>query len=181
MAKKSENVSPWKFNDDSQGIGMVVKRQKSLKSMDWVVNESIFQEKSISWYFVLLCITLIFAGLIFLITKDKITTGVIILCAGVFAYYAGHKPRSIQYKLDDSNLTIAAKNFSLSSFKSFFIVEGIELATFILIPQKRFSPAITLYSEVKDANKIVNLLSQELPLDKNREDSVDRLMRRINF
>ena len=184
MAKKTDNPAPWKFTDDSQDLGLnnnAVANQEKLKPINWVVNESIFQEKSILWYIVLVCVALVFAGLVLLVTKDKITTGIILICALVFGYYAGKRPRQVEYRLDGANLTISEKSHSLGGFKSFFIVGGDRSTSFILIPQKRFSPALTVYAALKDTDKVSNFLSNELPLDKNREDSVDRFLRRINF
>jgi len=182
MANDKDSGVQWKFvdEDDSDSSDLTVKT-KPPRPVSWTISESMFETKSITWYLILAAAAIVFAGLVYLFTRDKITTGVIIVTAIVLGYYAGHKLTAITYKLEEDNLRIDTKQYRLGRFRSFFVIEQDKSTNFILIPLKRFSPAITLYANPKDGEKVLDVLNHYLPIDKNREDIVDRFMRRINF
>jgi hypothetical protein len=185
MAKNDATEATWKFDKDAESSILPSApesvKDKSLSPIEWVINESVFKEKTVGWYFVLGFSALIFAALVYLLTRDKITTGFIIFCAAIFGYYAGHRPHPIRYKLEDDTIMVDEKSFKFDVFKSFFVVDDHGIANLILLPQKRFSPGLTVLAEPKNAEKVIDYLSQHLPLDKNREDTIDKFFRRINF
>ncbi len=121
------------------------------------------------------------AAIIFLLTKDKISSGVVIVVAVIFAFAAARKPRELQYLVNDHGIRIDKKDYPYQNFRSFAVVqeEGIESIWFM--PLKRFMPIISIYFAPEDGDKIVDVLNQSLPIEDHQPDLVDRLMHRLHF
>jgi len=154
---------------------------KHVESVSWSASEFIHHQKSAGWYITLGLAGIILAAITFLLTKDKISTGVIIFAALIFGFYASHKPRTLNYKLDDSGLSIGEKFYSYGSFKSFAVAEEGAFSSIVLMPLKRFMPLTSLYYEPKDETKITDILALRLPVETHKRDAVDSLMNRIRF
>lgn len=149
--------------------------------ISWTASEFVSHEKSAGWYGVLLLVTAIVAALIYLVTKDTISTGVVIIAALAFAVLAGRKPRQLQYQLDDASVSIGQKQLGYNTFKSFSVVPEGAFSSIVFWPLKRFAPLTTIYFAPDDEQKIIDLLSKHLPLEEHKLDAVDRTMRRIRF
>ena len=66
----------------------------SADDVTWSASEFVAHDKSINWYIALAASVLFFTAIVYLITKDKITSGVIIFAAIIFGVYAARKPRT---------------------------------------------------------------------------------------
>lgn len=122
-----------------------------------------------------------FAAAVFLLTKDKISVVVIVVAALLLGAYANHKPRQLEYRLDAHGLSVGDKHFTYDQFRSFSVLPEGAFSSIVLMPLKRFALTTTLYYAPEDEDKIVNLLSDYLPLEERGHDAVDRLMHRIRF
>ncbi len=71
--------------------------------------------------------------------------------------------------------------YALQGFKSFSITEDGAIASIIFMPLKRFMPALTIYMAPDVEDKVVNYLSDVLPMERHRQDAVDSLLKRIRF
>lgn len=151
------------------------------QDVTWSASEFIAHHKSIGWYATLGLSAIAFAAVIYLLTKDEISTGVVIIAALLFGIAAGRKPRVLEYHLNNAGLLIAQKFYPYSDFKSFAISQEGALSSIIFLPLKRFMPSITVYYEPQDEEHITYVLSQHLPLEQHVPDVVDRLTSRIRF
>jgi hypothetical protein len=152
-----------------------------VEPVTWSASEFIAHEKSFTWYVVLGVVTVIVAAFIFLFTRDVISTAVIVVVAIVLGYAATRKPRTLPYKLDGEGLTIAEKFYPYNQFRSFAVTDQGPFSSIVFMPLKRFMTLIEIYYEPKDEERIVNLLSERLPLETHTLDPVDRFMRHIRF
>jgi hypothetical protein len=150
-------------------------------SISWTASEFIAHDKSASWYLMLGGTAAVLAALIWLITKDKISAGVVVFGAALFGVYAARKPRQLQYRLDSSGLTIGQRHFGYHDFRSFSVVPEGGMNSIVFSPLKRFAPLTTIYYDPADEDKIVALLTDRLPVERRQKDLVDRLMWRIRF
>ncbi|HET7320738.1 MAG TPA: hypothetical protein VFI84_04105 [Candidatus Saccharimonadales bacterium] len=150
-------------------------------SISWTASEFIAHDKSAGWYLMLGGATIALAAIIWLVTKDKISAGVVVFGAALFGIYAARKPRQLQYQLDSSGLTIGQRHFVYHDFRSFSVVPEGGINSIVLSPLKRFAPLTTIYYDPADEDKIVALLSDRLPVERRQKDLVDRLMWRIRF
>lgn len=147
----------------------------------WSASEFIAHDKSPAWYGALALATVVIAAGVFLLTKDKISTGVIIIAAIALGIYAARKPRQLQYALNTQGIHIGERYFAFDQFRSFTVADEGALATVAFTPLKRFGQLVTIYFDPKDEDAIVGLLSDRLPMDHHRRDMLDNFMKRIRF
>lgn len=147
----------------------------------WTASEYVAHEKSAGWYTGLLLAVALIGGLVFLITRDVVSVGVVVVAGLVFAVYANHQPRQLQYRLDERGIGVGDKQYSYSEFRSFSVMPEGAFQSIVFMPLKRFSPPLTIYFSPDDETKIADLLVDKLPFEEMRRDAVDSLLRRIRF
>lgn len=149
--------------------------------ISWTASEFIAHDKTAGWYGMLALVTALLAGLIFLITRDFISTSVVIFGALLFGVYASRQPRQLPYRLDRHGLHIGQRYYDLRQFRSFSVVPEGAFSSIILMPLRRFAPQITIYYAPEAENRIVDVLAAQLPYAEYKHDMVERLMRQIRF
>lgn len=164
----TDSPPPAILDNDSQGI-------------TWTASEFVHHDKSASWYGGLVISTVLLAGLIFLITKDAVSVAVVIIAGLVLGIYSTHRPRQLEYRVDQRGVFISNKYYSYDDFKSFSVVSEGAFSSIVFMPLKRFAPALTIYYAPEDEESIMALLADQLPFEEPRRDAVDSLMRRIRF
>jgi len=192
--KQTDSEEPetnWQYqsDDDSSAVGEVVdgaetpqpRMQTNKASISWTASEFIDHQKSASWYISVLACGLVLAGLLFLITKDKITSGVVVFVTVLFAYYATRKPKRISYRLSDGILDVGEKQFDLGLYRSYFLIPEGAFSSLTFLPLKRFALPLTVYYDPADEIKITDILNSYLPMEHKKHDAVDNFMRRIRF
>ena len=147
----------------------------------WTASEFIAHQKSFGWYVMLMLVGLALASVVYLVTKDMITVGVIILCFLVFGIAAGRKPRVLPYRLDRSGLTIGQKLYPYGHFKAFAVIDEGTFSSIVFLPLKRFMPALSIYFAPEDEDRILDTLSLYLPLEQGKLDLFETIVRRIRF
>ncbi|GAC1500720.1 MAG: hypothetical protein NVS1B10_04520 [Candidatus Saccharimonadales bacterium] len=147
----------------------------------WTASEYVHHEKSLSWYVGLAVAVLSFAGLSLFLTGDIITFGVITIAGLIFGFYATHKPSDLDYSVDHSGLTIGSKSYPYDEFKYFTLVHEGAYQSVLLMPLKRFATSRSIYFKPEQADKILSIISEVLPLEEHKPDAVDKLMRQIRF
>jgi hypothetical protein len=150
-------------------------------SIAWTASEFIAHAKSFGWYAALGLAAIIAAAGIYFLTKDFISAGVIIVAAFFLGFYAGHKPRELEYRLDGAGLAIGQKHFTYDQFRSFSVVPEGAFSSIVFMPLKRFAVPTTIYYAPEDEDRIVSLLGSRLPMENKGHDAIDRLMHRIHF
>ena len=116
-------------------------------------------------------------GLVYLITRDIVSSGIVVFAGLLFGIAAARQPRQIEYQLYDRGVRIGARYLQFAGFRSFSVVPEGVFSSIIFMPMKRFSPLTTIYFDPKDEARIVDLLSNSLPFEDYRHDAVDQLMR----
>lgn len=175
-----EGLAP-QFGLSQPGTSVEVGAQNQ-NAISWTASEYIAHQKSGAWYAVLGVATLIFAALVYWITDgDIISVIVIVFAALVFGTYAGKKPKEQAYAISPSGITIGSKTYSFSQLKNFSISEDGVFSSITFWPLKRFLPTLSIYYDPKDEEEIVTMLSSYLPMDTQKRDPIDNLMRKIRF
>jgi hypothetical protein len=126
--------------------------------LTWTAAEFVAHDKSARWYALLALVIVLLATVSYLISRDKVTTAVIAICGILFAIYAGHKPRQLQYSIDSYALTIGIKRYPFGSFRSFTVTHDGPVTSVTLMPLKRFSPSLTLYFDVDADGPVTDVL-----------------------
>ncbi len=155
-------------------------KSQALEDIDWVsIDKS--SSKKFSWYLIFIASTIVLGGLIYLITRDLITTIVIVFCGIILLAYSIKKPKSVNYKLTDSSLYVSGKAFKISNFKSFSINNhGLDKAI-SLVPMKRFYPYLYINLNQDVSADVIQRLSQIIPVQKPTLDIFESLLRFIKL
>ena len=151
------------------------------EEVSWTASEFVAHEKGLNWYLAMIASVLFFTAIVYLVTKDKITAGIIILAAIIFGVYARRQPRTLSYHLEAEGLTIGEKFYDFGQFRSFVVAHEGALSSVSFMPLKRFMPVLTVYYSPDDEQKIVQLLSSRLPMENLGKDIIDRFLHRIRF
>jgi hypothetical protein len=190
-ASSPNTPSTWQFKPDDDAVsgvpasadipGQPAEPARHAETATWSASEFIHHQKSVGWYGMLTLATAVLAAGVYLLTKDKISTSVIIIVAIVLGISAARAPRTLEYKLDEAGLTIGEKFYAYGQFRSFALVQEGAFSSIVFMPLKRFMPLLTIYYAPADEAKVVAVLSDHLPMETHQLDMVDQLMRRIRF
>ena len=149
--------------------------------LSWTASEFMTHDKSAGWYVLLLLGAGLFAAAVYLLTKDVVSTGVVVVAAIILAVYGSHQPQEQQYTLDAQGIGIGSKRYDYDMYKSFAVASEGAFSSLVFMPLKRFAVPLTIYYAPEDEERIIALLSDRLPMEKHRLDAIDHLMRRLRF
>ena len=155
--------------------------QPSGPEVSWSASEFIAHNKTPGWYVVLFLSSIALAAGVYFLTRDKITSGMIVFAALLFGIMGARKPRELPYKVSSDGLHIGQKFYPYDSFESFSVVQEESIESIWFMPLKRFMPGLSIYFAPNDGQKIMDVLSNYLPFEAKELDLVDRLMHRIRF
>lgn len=147
-------------------------------NLAWTAAEFIAHDKGAAWYALLALGGAAATAVIYFLTKDKITTGILLFALLAFGGFASRKPRSEQYSLSDHGLQVGQKTYAFHDFRTFSVSEE---GSIVLMPLKRFMLPLTLYVAPEMADQVVDFLAAFLPVERHKADAIDSLMRRIHF
>lgn len=150
-------------------------------SVSWTASEYIDHDRGADWYLMLAGGTLVLAGLVYLISRDIISTSVVGIIGLLAGLLARRKPSQVAYELDDAGLRIGQKNYPYSLFKSFSITHDEALPSINLEPMKRFMPPVTIYFAGQDEEQITSALGAHLPYQDHKPDRIEQLSKRLRF
>lgn len=151
------------------------------QKVTWTASEFVAHDKSPGWYAMLMLGTLLLAALVFFITRDFISVAVIVVAGLLLGVYGAHQPRQLEYVVDQRGIGIGQKYHPYDEFKSFSVVTDGAFSSLVFMPLKRFAVPTTIYYAPADEERILDTLTDHLPLEEHRGDAVDSLMRRIRF
>lgn len=167
--------------DDSEDVQFTDQPGLSDEAVSWTASEFIAHHKSARWYGLLLLAAIALAALVYLLTRDSTSAGIVIVAAILFGIVAARQPRQLQYALDSRGVQVGPKYHSLADFRSFSVVPEGAFSSVVFMPLKRFAPLTTIYFAPEDERRIVALLSAVLPFEDYRHDIIEQFIRRIRF
>jgi hypothetical protein len=146
----------------------------------WEASEYIHRSKDATWIIGFGIIVAIILGVALWLQAWTFAALVVVMAAamGVFAF---RKPKVKKYALSHHGLQIDDRVYHLSDFRSFGVLAEEAFFSIMLIPTKRFMPAVTVYFAQEDGEQIVGILSTHLPLEELQPDPIDAIMRRLHF
>lgn len=153
----------------------------SPEEVAWTASEFVSHNKGTGWYFLLAGGAFLLAVVIYFVTHDVISTGIIIFVALLLGISAARKPRVLNYQVNAAGLAIGDKFYPYPEFKSFAVMQEGAFSSIMFLPLKRFMPPITIYYDPQDEDKIIDVLSYYLPMENRSHDLIDNIIRRIRF
>jgi hypothetical protein len=186
----NDDKVPWQYrpgggseaSDVPDEEELIAQASKSdAKPISWEASEYIDHDNGLSWYGMLFLATAVIAGFTYLITRDYLATGTIIILGVIVAIAAARRPQKITYQLSSTGIKIGEKFYSFRGYRSFYIVKEGALHSISLMPLRRFSPALSIYFDPADEEHIIKRLSEHLPFEEHKMDMVEKISRRLRF
>ena len=175
-----ERDEPRSFSD-SAGIQHGELYTQSPGSVAWQASEYVHHEKQAMWFVPVILAALVLLIVSILVVQSLTFAVLIIAMTAVFAIYAVRPPRIMSYELTTAGLKINEKFFAYHDFRYFGIIQDGPLFSVVLIPNKRFMPAVNVYFPEENGGVIVDTLGTHLPMEKVQQDSLDKLMKHLRF
>lgn len=150
-------------------------------ALEWEASEYIHHDKSPLWFAGFAGVMLVLLAIAYFLTHAWTFIILVVVMAIAIAVFATRPPRTLHYALTATGMHIEESYYHYSDFRAFGIIEDGGLYSIMLIPTKRFMPAVNIYFSEDDGEKIVDILGARLPMQELHLDSVDRLMRRLRF
>lgn len=175
-----QNDSAWQFSeqeDDNTDAFAI----SSTPAVNWTASEYIAHDKNPGWYLLTILAALVVAALVFLVTRDKVSSVVVAILGIAFVVFGARKPQVLEYSIDSTGVRIGQKQYPFGLFRTFSVVEEDAIRSILLMPLQRFNLPISIYYDPADEQTIVEALSAHLPHEERRMSPVDNLMRKIRF
>jgi hypothetical protein len=176
----NQSQSEWQYRQEA-APALVAEPQAVGQDLSWTAAEFVAHHKGAAWYLALAGVACLLSAIVFLLTHDLFSTGVILFVLLLFGIYASRQPRMQQYGLDGMGLHVGPKTYTFREFKTFSVTEEGSVVSIILMPLKRFMPPLTIYVGPESEDAVVTMLSQYLPFELHKADAIDTLLRRIHF
>lgn len=183
---QNQQSGGWQFVPEQPITNGVQPSQSSAPStpdthIAWTASEFIAYQKGAGWYLAAVAVLVCIAAIVYLITRDLISTSAIFITGVLFIGLAARKPRVLNYEISDQGIKIGEKTYLFSTLKSFAVIEEESMRSIDLLPLQRFMPAISMYYEPQDEATIVEALGMYLPKEERKQPMIDKLMHRIRF
>lgn len=184
MLMQDSPVTPpqWQFQPEQPAVQTdQAPEATNVGGVQWTASEFLAHQKNRNWYLILILGAFGVSIAVYLLTGDIISSISLLVFAILLAVVAARKPRTLQYHLGDHGLQVEQKFYPYQDFKSFSVINEGAINSIMLLPLKRFATGVTMYYAPEDEQKILDVLSSELPYEERHQDPVDKFMQRIRF
>jgi hypothetical protein len=133
------------------------------------------------WYvlYAVGCIIALIA--IYFLFKDIVAVVVLALVATIFVFGISRNVGEVGYSLDDNGIQVGGRRYAYISFKCFYLTRDSSGSTLTLQPMKRLSPPLSLRCSVNDEGKVVDALSEFLPVVDRPNDFIDSIAHKLRL
>ncbi|QQS69102.1 hypothetical protein IPP75_04230 [Candidatus Saccharibacteria bacterium] len=166
---KYENQAPEEYPTDM------------VDTITWTTAENLNHQKTSKWYGAYSLGAILLAAVLFFITKDIISTVVVIGAVAGLLFISSREPKQQTYTLREDFVQVGNKPYGLHDFKAFSVDEESPVLGITLLPLKRFMPPVVLYVDEANEEAVVDYIANFLPIEPHKVDAMDSLLRRLHF
>ncbi len=162
-------------------IGVGIAEDLADTPVHWQATEYLHREKDARWFglFVLVVVGLLIIS-IWLMDSWTFAALIVVMAAALIVYIK-RPPAVINYTLSRKGLYINDTLRVFDEFKSFGVLRDEGEYSIILIPRKRFQPALTVYFPEASGEEIVDMFGARLPMHEPHLDFMDQIVRRLRI
>lgn len=147
----------------------------------WQAAEYIHRERDQMWFIIFVAVTLVLIAVAIFLIKSITFAVLIPVMAAALVVYTRRPPSMLDYTLSRQGLHVNDHLYPFSEFKSFALVSGDVQHSIMLIPTKRFKPAVSVYFPEEAGEAIVDMLAARLPMQEAHPDIVDRIIQKLHL
>lgn len=144
--------------------------------VSWVSSGEAIQSRSQSWKVKMTLISVAAGAIIYLVTRDWVSSGSVALAGALFGILGSRKPHPLQYQVSRDGIIVGQRSFSYAEFRAFSTVDDGTDVTINLMPLKRFSPILSVHTDPGLRDQIVAVLANHLPVEAHRRDAIDAIL-----
>ena len=146
------------------------------ENVEWEAQEYITHDKNTGWFVGLIVIALGLVALSVWLGWWSFTA-LVVVSAIALLMYAVRPPRKLKYVLGTKGLKEGTRTYKYDDFKSFGVLRDGTNFAIVLVPRKRFSPAVTVYFPEDKGEKIVDMFGARLPMEEVKLDVLDKMVK----
>lgn len=152
------------------------------ESISWLAKEYVHADRGGWWFVIFGLIVLGFIALDYFVLQSWTFSVLVVVAAVALIIYTRRPPRELTYALSGrQGLYVGERLYHLNDFKSFGVLQEDGENSIILIPRKRFSPAVSVFFPEEAGEQIVDILGRRLPMEDVKLDVIDRLVRLLRL
>jgi hypothetical protein len=185
---QGQDQGSWQYKPDGAALAAPVEMpvvnvgaSQPLDGVEWTASEFVAHEKGATWYLLLALAGGAAAALIYVITRDIISSVAIMALAVILGIAGARKPRVLTYRLDRTGIMVGPRLHRFAEYKSFALIDEGAFWSVVFLPTKRFAVPLSVYLAPEDEQRVIEVLGSYLPIQQGQMGSVDRLMRRMHF
>ena len=149
-------------------------------TVKWEAEEYITHDKNAGWYIGLAIVGIALVALSIWL-RWWTFTALVVLCVVSLLIYVIRPPRKIKYSVNAKGLTEGEKTYSFEDYRAFGILQDDTNFAIVLMPRKRFSPAVTVYFPKEKGEEIVDIFGARLPMEEVKLDLIDKIVRKLRI
>jgi hypothetical protein len=149
--------------------------------IQWQAPEYVQERRSPWWFIGFWVVTLVLMLVAVLVIRSWSFAILVPAMAAALMIYSHRPPRMLNYVLSAKGLYINEKLHPLGEFRSFGILKEESIPSLMLIPVKRFRPALTVHFPLETGEAIVDLLGSRIPMQELRLDVFDKVIRKLHI
>ncbi len=149
--------------------------------IQWQAPEYLQEQRS-PWWFIIFWVVVVVIILIAAFVVKSLTFAILVpVMAAALMLYSHRPPRNMAYVLSNKGLYINEKLHPLSEFKGFGVAKDDALPSLMLLPVKRFRPALNVHFPEEYGEDIVDFLGERIPMQELKLDIFDKLIRKLHL
>ncbi len=158
------------------------KVKETKKPIAWDFKDKIKKTYSSTWYIALIGVFLGLMSFAYFIIKSWSFMALLVVVLLSIILYINTPAKNIHYTLDRNEIFVNETQYLVSNFKSFGLIQNkTGHHSIILIPKKRFSPALSLDFDDKNGEQIVDFFGYRLPMQKIDRNFIDKIVDKIGL
>lgn len=152
-----------------------------LQPVHWQAAEYFQRERNHSWFAVMALVAVALTLVAIFVIKSLTFAVLIPVMTATLIIYSYRPPRMLSYSLGRKGLHINDQLFPFSEFKGFSIRSTNGQYMAMLVPVKRFKPAISVNLPNEVGEVVVDMLASRLPVLSSEPDIVDRIIEKLHL
>jgi hypothetical protein cdiviTM7_02271 len=147
----------------------------------WQAPEGVQAHRTTGWYVAVGFVVLALMALAIFVF-DSWTFAILLPIMAVALVLLRSKPSvMVNYAISPKGVYVADRLYDFSEFRAFGLGQDGDQHSAILLPVKRFSPALTIYFSEAEGETIVDMLGARLPMQEIAPDALEKLIRIIRL
>ena len=147
----------------------------------WQATEGSTAHRSVAWYVTLVVVVLGLMALSLFVFQSWTFTILLPIMAVALLLLATKPTSMVNYAISPKGVYVADKLYDFSEFRAFGLMRDDQQHAAVLLPVKRFSPALTIYFSEAEGEAIVDMLGSRLPMQEVRPDALEKIIRAIKL